>query len=59
MSVEATDCVAKMTMDVMPQEVKEVYVELVFGYIHEVNDKLYDIAGTLQVYLIKKNCKIL
>jgi hypothetical protein len=45
-TVYATDCVARMVMDVVPSEVKEGYIDPALNYIYEAAD--YGVANLIE-----------
>ncbi len=51
-TVYATDCVARMVMDMVSNKVEEEYFEPVFNYVYKTVDcgvaGFYNIAGALQ-----------
>lgn len=41
-TVFATDCVARLVMDVVQSEVKKAYIEPIFGYIYETTSGYFE-----------------
>ena len=57
-TIYATDCVARMVMDVVPQELKSDYIDPVFDYAYntlsDIADSCYQAANDVGAYITKE-----